>query len=156
NEALSLRATWLDPLPVRGFFGLAQVSNFADFRAAFADWPLSAQNVVYADDSGTIGWQLIGRVPLRKKGHGLIPLPGRDPGAGWRDEPVPYEDMPHLQNPSSGFIATANTRPQPEGQEPYLGSDFVDGYRLLAITRALAGRDGWHVATVMKLQTDQH
>ena len=34
SEALSLRATWLDPLPARGFFGLAQVSSFTEFRAA--------------------------------------------------------------------------------------------------------------------------
>jgi penicillin amidase len=156
SEALSLRATWLDPLPARGFFCLSQVSNFAEFRAAFAQWPLSAQNLVYADDGGTIGWQLIGRAPVRKKGHGLVPLRGRDPGVGWHDEPVPYEDIPHLQNPSSGFIATANTQPQPEGQGPYLGSDFVDGYRLVAIARALKASDGWDVATVMRLQTDQH
>ena len=43
-------------------------------RRAFADWPLASQNLAYADVTGTIGWQLVGRAPVRKKGHGLLPL----------------------------------------------------------------------------------
>lgn len=155
-EALSLRATWLDPLPVRGFFALSGVSSFDEFRAAFADWPLSSQGLVYADAGGSIGWQIVGRTPRRKKGHGLIPLPGHDPAVGWLDEPVPHEQMPHLHDPPSGFVATANNRPQPDGQGPYFGGDFIDGYRLLAITRALSGRDDWDVKATMALQMDQH
>jgi penicillin amidase len=156
NQALSLRATWLDPLPLTGFFRIAHVRTVEEFRAAFTHWPVSAQNLVCADVSGDIGYQLVGRAPVRRKGHGLIPLPGRDPDAGWLIEPVPYDDMPHLKNPSCGYIATANTRPTPEGHGPYLGSDFIDGYRLTAITRALAARDDWNVAATMALQMDQH
>lgn len=155
TEAFSLRATWLDPLPITGFFRLHHVKTFAEFRQAFAHWPASAQNLVYADTSGTIGWQLIGRVPVRKKGYGTIPLAGADPEVGWHDEAVPFEDVPYLQNPECGYIATANTRPVPEGQGPFLGVDFIDGYRLLAITRALGHRQDWDVPETMKLQMDQ-
>ena len=42
----------------------------------------SSQNMAYADTSGTIGWQLIGRAPIRKKGHGAMPLSGLGHGSG--------------------------------------------------------------------------
>lgn len=156
NEALSMRATWLDPLPLVGLFRIHHVRSFAEFRQAFVHWPIASQNMVYADVSGSIGWQLIGRVPRRKKGHGLIPLPGQDPEAGWHDEPVPFEDVPHLQDPREGFVATANNRPLPEGQGPFLGVDFNDGYRMSAIQRALNHRRDWDVAGTMRLQMDQY
>jgi penicillin amidase len=110
--------------------------------------------VVYADAGGTIGWQLVGLAPRRRKGHGLIPLPGWDPGAGWEAEGIAFEDMPHLSNPETGFVATANTQPKVETGTPYLGGDWIDGYRLEAITRALAGRSDWDVERTLALQVD--
>jgi penicillin amidase len=156
KQALSLRATWLDPLPMTGFFRINQVKSFAEFRQAFAHWPIASQNVVYADVSGTIGWQLVGRSPIRKKGHGTIPLPGRDPEVGWHHEAVPFEQMPFAQNPPDGFIATANNRPIPDGHGPFVGVDFIDGYRLLAIERGLRHRSDWDIMDTMKLQMDQY
>jgi penicillin amidase len=155
-QALSLRASWLDAAPMEGFFRLPRASTFAEFRQAFAHWPASAQNLHYADTSGTIGWQLIGRAPVRRKGHGSLPLPGWSPEVGWQPDPIPFEQMPHLENPECGWIATANNPPLPAGQEPFLGLDFVDGYRAAAIHQALARSEKWDVATTMRLQMDQH
>jgi penicillin amidase len=154
--ALSLRATWLDPLPIAGLWRAQGARSFAEFRRHLADWPLTTQNAVYADTSGTIGWQLFGRAPVRRKGHGAVPLPGRDPDAGWEDEPVPFEDMPHVENPETGFVATANNQPQPEGVGPFLGLDWIDGYRVAAIQRALATERDWDIAATQRLQMDQH
>jgi penicillin G amidase len=154
-SALSLRATWLDPLPIHGFMRMHRVRSFADLQAACADWPASSQNIVYADTSGAIGWQLIGRAPVRKQGHGLLPLPGWAPGVGWHDEAVPQHEMPHLENPAKGFIASANSKPTPDGAGPFLGVDFIDGYRLRAILEALEPRHDWDVAATMSLQLEQ-
>lgn len=156
GEALSLRALWLDPLPVRGLLTLHRVRNFEEFRKEFTHWPLASQNVAYADAGGTIGWQMLGRAPRRRKGRGLLPQAGWEPGAGWEPDLVPFEEMPYLVNPACGFVATANTKPQPEGAGPYLGSDFIDGYRLQAIDRQLGARTDWDVPQTVALQTDQH
>ncbi|HZY85159.1 MAG TPA: penicillin acylase family protein [Gemmataceae bacterium] len=151
-EALSLRALWLDPLPIDGLLRLHRVGNFAEFRAALAQWPASTQNVAYADVSGVVGWQLAGLAPRRRKGWGLIPQPGWDGEFGWEKEPVPFEQMPHLASPECGYVATANNRPVPEGEGPYLGEDWLDGYRAASITRALAARADWDVAATQQLQ----
>ncbi len=155
SEALSLRALWLDPLPITGLFRVASVKSFAEFRSMFRHWPAASQNMLYADTSGKIGWQLIGEAPVRKKGFGTIPLPGWDESAGWEAEGVPFEQMPHAEDPACGFLATANNRHQREGPGPFLAADFTDGYRATAIQEALAARSDWDVASTMRLQMDQ-
>ncbi len=155
GPALSMRATWLDPAPAAGLLRLPYVRSFDDLRHRLGPWPATSQNVAYADAAGTIGWKLVGTAPRRRKGFGTLPLPGWDPEAGWEDEPVPDADMPYAVNPECGFLATANNQPVPDGAGPFLGADWIDGYRIAAITRRLAARRDWDVASTLALQTDQ-
>lgn len=155
GEALSLRALWLDPRPIRGMLCIQQARSFGEFRRACEQWPAVSQNLVYADTHGTVGIQVIGRAPVRMKGWGTLPLAGWDAGAGWEPDLVPFADMPFTENPPEGFVATANTRPKPDDQGPFLGVDWIDGYRLAAIKRALMERKNWNVARTQQLQMDQ-
>jgi penicillin amidase len=153
--AISLRATWLDPRPARGLLDVHRVRSFEQLRHMLYPWPATSQNVAYADTSGTIGWHLMGDIPVRRKGSGALPLPGWDPEVGWEDEPLPLERTPCLSDPRCGYLATANTRPTPEGQGPFMGVDFIDGYRLACIIEALDARYDWSIDAVMALQLDQ-
>lgn len=153
--AVSLRAIWLDPLPARGLLRMHRARGFEDFRSAFAEWPGPSLNMAYADASGAIGWQLTGQAPRRRKGYGTIPLAGWDPDAGWEEHGVPFEEMPHLADPPQGYVATANNRPVAEGAGPFLGVDWIEGYRLARIGEALAARSDWDVAGTRELQLDQ-
>jgi penicillin amidase len=155
NVALSLRAIWLEPRPIRGLLCMHKVRNFEEARAELSQWPATSQNVVYADVSGTIGWQLMGTAPRRRKGNGTIPQAGWDLETGWETEPVPSDEMPYLVNPAEGFIATANNQSLPAGEGPFLSADYIDGYRVTSIRRNLAARKDWDVAATQKLQTDQ-
>lgn len=153
--AISLRATWLDPLPLKGLFEVHRARSFADFQHLMELWPALSLSVIYADATGTIGWHLMGNAPRRRKGWGTMPLPGWDPEVGWEEALVPFEAMPHAVNPETGFVATANNRPTPEGEGPFLGVDWVDGYRLARIVEALESRDDWDLAGTQTLQVDQ-
>jgi penicillin amidase len=155
GEALSLRAVWLDPLPADGLLRLHLVRNFADFHKAAERWPAASQNMVYADRSGTIGWQMFGQAPKRRKGWGLLPMPGWDADAGWEPDLVPAEQLPHAQDPPQGFLATANNQPLPDGVGPYLGVDWLDGYRVASIARELSARADWDVPRTLALQMNQ-
>jgi penicillin amidase len=152
--ALSLRAVWLDARPARGFTQLHRVRTFADLQRQFEQWPMLSQNVVYADTAGDIGWQLVGETPRRRSGHGTLPAHAADEAAGWLPEIVSGSQLPGVLNPEVGFIATANNMPVPEGDGPYLGSDWMDGYRAGRISEVLGGRDGWDVASSLQLQMD--
>lgn len=151
--ALSLRAVWLDPLPLTGFFAAARARDFATFRQGFAEWPALPLNVVYADTQGTIGWQLAGQLPEREAGLGLVPTPATRPGAGWKEELVPFDQMPHFTNPEAGVIVTANNPiTMNEPASPWLGVDYIDGYRAAIITDELTRRDKWDVVACQALQ----
>jgi len=120
----------------------------------------------------------VGNVPQRRGGWGTLPLPVWHPDVGWQtidnyeadgssahapahsgesrvSATVPFEAMPYLINPAMGFIATANNRPLQEGQGPFLGGDWVDGYRLTRIAEVLASRRDWDLKAMQKLQMDQ-
>ncbi len=153
--AISMQGTWMRPSRVRGLLAAPRVRSFDEFRSTFRHWPALPLNLAYADENGTIGWVLAGEAPRRRRGHGLVPMPGADPAAGWHDDPVPFDDMPHAVNPDTGWIATANNQPQPEGDGPFLGADWLDGYRVGRIGEALAARTDWDLDTTMRLQLDQ-
>ena len=155
DEALSLRAVWLEPRPLDGLLRLHRVRSFAEFHRAAEHWPAAAQNMVYADETGTIGWQMFGLAPRRRKGWGLLPAPGWDADYGWEADLVPFEQLPHVENPAHGFHATANNRPVPDGEGPYLGCDWLDGYRVASIDRELRARTDWDVPSTQNLQMNQ-
>ena len=74
-------------------------------------------NMVYADVDGNIGYQLIGGIPLRGKEAVVRPgsLMGNLPAIGWDDEYewqgfIPDNELPHISNPPTNFIATANNK----------------------------------------------
>ncbi len=149
-EVLSLRAVWLDPLPLWGFLGAFRAHSFDEFRRCFEHWPVMPLNVVYADAGGTVGWQLVGQVPRRVGGHGLLPRPADLPDSGWGAGLVPFDEMPFKLDPPEGFIATAN---DPAGPD-LLGFDFVDDYRARTIRDELAKRADWDTAGFAELQTN--
>jgi penicillin G amidase len=152
--ALSLSAVWLRPMPIRGFLACLRAHDFETFRHGFAAWPGPALNVVYADADGHVGYQLVGQLPRRRSGHGTLPLPGWLADVGWEDELVPFDEMPHLVDPDLGFVASANNRPAADGAGPYLGTDWMDGYRMARIAEELEGRHDWDVAGCAALQLD--
>ena len=79
-----------------------------EFREAMRPWQVPTFCVVYADVDGHIGYQAVGRVPVRgvwERGY----RPGWDPAHQWHGL-IPFEGMPHLADPPRGWVATANNR----------------------------------------------
>lgn len=152
--ALSLSAVWLRPASIRGLLDVVAARDFEAFRMAFADWPGPALNVVYADAAGHIGYQLVGQLPRRRRGSGMLPLPGWLPDAGWHDVGVPFERMPFRQDPPDGFIVSANDPPPQDDGEAPLGGDWVDGYRAARLVELLRERHDWDAGACARLQLD--
>ena len=55
--------------------GLNTASSFQDFRESLSLYGAPAQNFVYADVDGHIGYQCTGLHPVRPAGDGTVPLP---------------------------------------------------------------------------------
>ena len=152
--AVSIKATWLEALPVEGLLETHRATTCEEFRQLFSKWPHISLNVAYADNYGDIGLQLAGQVPRRRSGYGTLPMPGWNSGSGWHDAFVPFDEMPHTTNPEPGFVASANNQPLPSGQGPFLGVDWLDGYRASRIAEIVDARDDWNIENTAHAQLD--
>src|SRR5262249_48939760 len=132
-----------------------RVKTADEFRLLFTDWPCLPLNVVYADINGKMGYQMAGNAPRRKRGHGSLPMPGWDQSYAWEGL-MPFDEMPHVEQPANGVFATANNAPPGHEQQSPLGIDWMEPYRLNAIYEALAKRVLWSVTECQKLQLDLH
>ena len=154
EPSLSMAATWLAPQGVTALLTAPRLKTVTEFREALAAWHGPGLNMVLADDAGTIGWQMIGEIPLRKSGNGALPLAGWDLAAGWHDDYVDSTRLPSVENPDAAYIATANNRPIQDDDDPFLSVDWIEGYRITRINELLAPRDDWDVAATLHAQLD--
>lgn len=117
-------------------YSMNRAADWDEFRAAAAKWDIAPQNLLYADVDGNIGYQTPGRVPIRRSGDGRWPVPGWTGEHDWVGY-IPFEELPSVLNPTSGYIASANQPIVPVGTGPWLGADFDLGYRGTRIYRML-------------------
>lgn len=110
-QKFALKWTARDPKnqEFEAFYRLNRAQNWTDFQNALKTYGGATQNFVYADTKGNIGWLAGGRIPIRKKGDGGFPYDGATDEGEWVGY-IPFNELPRLYNPSSGFIVTANQR----------------------------------------------
>jgi penicillin amidase len=125
-----------------------------EFRAALRDWSVPAQNTVYADLDGNIGYSLPGKLPLRAKGDGRVPVPGWTGEYEWQGY-VPFEELPHLYNPSQGYVATANNRVAGDDYPYWIGSDYTSGNRAERIVELIEAKSQLSVDDIRRMHMDQ-
>lgn len=140
ETAVSLRWTALDAgTTASAIFELATAQNFSEFRHAASLFDVPAQNLIYADVEGNIGYQAPGRLPIRGAGDGWLPQPGWDSAYDW-DGFIPFEDLPVSYNPASGYIVTANNAIVDDDYDYFLSRDWDYGYRAARIVHLVERR----------------
>ncbi|HEY3368714.1 MAG TPA: penicillin acylase family protein [Symbiobacteriaceae bacterium] len=154
GPALALRWVALDPgHSMRAIRGLNAAHSAVEVREALRDWPAPALNMVFADMDGNIGYLMCGSVPIRKSGTGLTPVPGwtgEHEWTGW----IPFEELPQIMNPDSGFIATANNKVVDHTYRHHISWDYMPGYRAARILQRLKTTEGLTVQDCAEIQVD--
>ena len=152
--AVSLAWTALTPnRTMDALFQLDTAKTFAEFRAGAKLLAAPSQNLVYADTAGNIGYQLPGAIPVRGDGDGVRPSPGWDRRYDWQGT-IPFEQLPYLYNPSSGYIVTANNQVIGDRYPYRIGSDYSYGWRSQEIIDTLERSPRHTVADSARLQSD--
>lgn len=157
---LSLEWTALTPGPTPGaIFAFDRATNWASFRAAAASFQVPSQNLVYADVDGNIGYQAPGAIPVRARGDGTVPVPGWTSAYGWKGY-IPYDALPSVYNPPSGYIVTANNAAVGSGFPYLITRDWEYGYRanqiLLRLKDLLASGKKVTAAEFSAVQADTY
>jgi penicillin amidase len=154
--AYALRWTALEPGGLgAGYSMLGRAQNWQEFLAAMREVSGPAQNTVYADVEGNIGFVVGARIPVRKNGTGAVPVPGETDDFQWTGY-IPFEDLPQVLNPAEGIIATANARVVGPGYKPYLTDRWYSPYRTEQIYRMLGARTGLRPRDCIEIQADTH
>jgi penicillin amidase len=154
NYAVSLRWTALETTEVfETFLDLAIAEGWEDFRMALEKFAVPAQNFVYADVDGNIGYQTPGRIPIRANGDGLIPVPG------WTDEYewlgyIPFEELPHSFNPPRGYLITANNAIIGPEYEYSISKSWDMGYRAQRIQDLIEDDERLNIEDMQLFQGD--
>ncbi len=129
NYAVSLRWTALEPSTViAAIQEINRAQNWQEFRAAASRFDIAAQNLIYADIDGNIGYQMPGKTPIRNQGDGRYPVPGWDNQHEWKGY-IDFDKLPHSFNPARGYIITANNAVVDESYPYVITKDWVHGYR---------------------------
>jgi len=156
HRAYALRAAWMETgsAPYLASLRMDQAKSWDEFREACSYSRIPAENMIWADMNGTIGYQAVAITPIRRNFSGLVPVPG-DGRYEW-DGYLPIKALPHVENPEKGFWATANNYlfpldyPYPDAQH-HTGTD---PYRVSRISEVLANGRLHTVADMMQLQND--
>ena len=137
------------------YFWLGKAQNWNEFLEIMKTAWGPAQNTVYADVDGNIGYIMGARVPIRKKGRGDVPVPGDTDAYEWTGY-VPFEQLPKSFNPESGFIATANARVVGPDYKPYLTDNWEEPYRTARIYDLLSDKHDLRPEDMLKVQADAY
>jgi len=136
------------------FLSLDRAQDWAEFNAALARFAGPAQNFVYGDVDGNIGYHAAGRLPVRQPDCPAdVPVDGASGRCEWQGF-IPYDRLPQVFNPPSGIIVTANQNPFPADFAWPVDGRFAPRYRAQEILALLRSRDRWPPEEMLAVQKD--
>jgi penicillin amidase len=156
GQALALRWPALDPgdTTVQAFLEVNYAHNWDDLTRALQLYVAPAQNFVYADREGNIGYFGPGKIPIRAAGDGSAPVPGWNDDYAWTGW-IPFDQLPHAYNPAEGYLVTANNRVTPDGYPYFITNNWAPPYRAERIRELLSATQGLTPNDFARIQGDQ-
>jgi len=154
HRPLALRSMVLEaPSAASAVLAINRAACWDEFRAATSRWGTPAMNVLYADTEGNIGYQMVGHIPVRARGEGLVPSPGWSGQYEWQ-APLPFDQMPTAFNPPDGLWANANhnaARTSPH----FFAREFIAPARYRRIRQVLESKQRHSAVDFGALQADE-
>jgi penicillin G amidase len=156
NKAVAVECAWLRPggAPYLASLRMDQSQTWEEFRDACTYNHIPAENMIWADKKGNIGWQATGITPLRKNFSGLVASLG-DGSMDWEGF-LPIGERPHKLNPEEGYLATANENVTPPDypHKNAIGYEWADAFRGDRVREILAEDKKFTMKEMGYLQND--
>ena len=154
HKAYAVRAAWreIGGAPYLASLRMDQSQSWREFLDACSYSRIPAENMVWADRDGNIGYQAVGIAPRRPKWSGLVPVPG-DGRYEWNGF-LPIKELPHQLNPAKGFYNTSNEYQIPRGwpHKDALHYSWADPFRAQSVAEFLSSGRRFSVAEMVQLQ----
>jgi penicillin amidase len=154
HRPLALRSMVLEAASAASaLLAINRATCWDEFRAAARRWGTPAMNLTYADADGNIGYQLVGRVPIRARGLGLVPSPGWSAEYEWQHV-IPFDELPWSFNPPDGLWANANHNVARHSSY-FFTREFIDPSRYQRIRQVLESKERHSAVDFGALQADE-
>ena len=161
NKAYALRAAWLEigNSPYLASLRMDQAQTWEEFVEACNYSGIPAENMIWGDVDGNIGYQAVGVSPIRNANwSGLVPVPG-DGRYEWQGY-LPIKALPAVKNPEKGFWGTANNLMAPAVASHYphpeaLHFTWGDEMRGLRVDELMRNGQRHTVQDMMAYQHDE-
>ncbi|MGF1557745.1 MAG: penicillin acylase family protein [Flavobacteriaceae bacterium] len=156
KKAYAVKCAWLEKggAPYLASLRMDQSKTWEEFKDACTYSNIPAENMIWADKKGNIGWQAVGITPIRKNFSGMVPVPG-DGRYEWEGY-LPIEERPSSYNPAKGFLATANEHVTPNDY-PHMSTinyTWADDFRGDRINEVLVQKKTFNIQDMKDLQSD--
>jgi penicillin amidase len=133
---------------------LNRANNWEEFKHAAKYFFSLSLNINYADVKGNIGLYFCAGVPIRK-GEAYFVFPGETDEHDWKGF-VPFEELPHVYNPESGYVSSANNRATDETYPYYISQWFLPPHRIERIREMLEAKEKLSIDDFKSMHADLH
>ena len=137
------------------YYYVGRARDWQDFRGALSRYTGFPLNFVYADTEGHIGHWAAGHYPVRRRERGSAPHDGATDAGDWVGF-IAFEQTPHVYNPPTGVIVTANNRIVGTGYPHYITESWVAPYRARRIYNLLTAKQRLSVEDFRAIQADTY
>ena len=128
--------------------------NTKGMEEAIREWVDPCNNFLFADVKGGFGYRTRGKLPVRSKANGWLPVPGWTGEHEWQGM-VPFEEMPNLHQPKQGYIVTANNKVIDDSYPHYIALEFAPGFRANRIQERLMGLEKATVSDMAAIHNER-
>ena len=168
GKTIALKVAGLDrPGMLNQYFDMVTAKSYEDFHSAMSRLQVPTFNISYADRDGHIEYTFNGIAPKRAEGdkafwQGLVP--GDSSEYLWTDI-HPFEDLPRVTDPASGFIQNSNDPPweatlpvayKPEDYPAYFADRTPLTMRAQRSLQMMVENDGISFDDFIRLKLDDH
>jgi penicillin G amidase len=154
QQPLALRWAGIDePAISQAYLGVLEPRSGPELVELLRGVTMPVSNLVWADRHGSIGYKMVGRIPIRKGDCPDLPKPGWTGEFEWEDW-IPYDELPELVDPDEGYLVTANNKVVDSSYPHHITSDWLDGYRAARIEQLLGEREAHDLDDFRRMQTD--
>jgi penicillin amidase len=155
GTVIALSATWLNPhnKVEQAFYYINRARTWSEFTAALKDFDAPQQNLLYADTAGHIGFYTAGKMPVRKRGDGQLPVPGWTGEYDWSGF-IPFSSLPHALDSANGFYVNANNDVAPRAYPYFISRFWASPYRAKRIESLLSEHHRSSVDSFATMQAD--
>ena len=154
EQPLALRWAGLDePAISWAHLGVLEPRSGPELVELLRSLTMPVSNLVWADRHGSIGYKMVGRIPMRNGDCPDLPKPGWTGEFEWEGW-IPYDELPELVDPEEGYIVTANNKVVDNSYPHHITSDWLDGYRAARIEQLLGEAEQHDLDDFRRMQTD--